>query len=171
MPHMGWILGLLRHGEHSACPDSPASGASSRPSSRRTIPSCRSACGVVLDGTLWTFRTFMVIAAIGTVLAAGYLLWMLQKVAFGKPKQEFADAHVHDVSPYEWTAWLPILLLILALGIFPNLIFSVTDDAVTCQTAAPFVSPTTVTDTPPVRCPVIPVSPVDVQTAAQVSGG
>ncbi len=36
--------------------------------------------------TLWTFRIYMVIAAIGTVLAAGYLLWMLQRVAFGKPK-------------------------------------------------------------------------------------
>ena len=77
------------------------------------------------------FRTYMVIAAIGTVLAAGYLLWMLQKVAFGVPKPEFADAHIHDVSSFEWTAWVPILLLIVALGIFPNLIFRVTDDAVT----------------------------------------
>ena len=69
----------------------------------------------------------MVIAAIGTVLAAGYLLWMLQKVAFGVPKPEFADAHIHDVSAFEWTAWVPILLLIVALGIFPNIIFRVTD--------------------------------------------
>jgi NADH-quinone oxidoreductase subunit M len=76
------------------------------------------------------FRSYMVVAAIGTVLAAGYLLWMLQKVAFGVPKPEFADKHIHDVGPYEWAAWLPILLLIVALGIFPNLIFRVTDGAV-----------------------------------------
>jgi NADH-quinone oxidoreductase subunit M len=76
------------------------------------------------------FRSYMVVAAIGTVLAAGYLLWMLQKVAFGVPKPEFADKHIHDVSPYEWAAWVPILLLIVALGIFPNLIFRVTDGAV-----------------------------------------
>ena len=57
------------------------------------------------------FRTYMVIAAIGTVLAAGYLLWMLQRVAFGVPKPEFADAHIHDVSSFEWTAWVPILVL------------------------------------------------------------
>src|SRR4029079_6796478 len=30
-----------------------------------------------------TFCAFMAVAAIGTVFAAGYLLWMLQKVAFG----------------------------------------------------------------------------------------
>jgi NADH-quinone oxidoreductase subunit M len=78
----------------------------------------------------------MVIGAIGTVLAAGYLLWMLQKVAFGVPKDEFKDAHVHDVSPFEWASWLPILLLIVALGVFPNLMFRVTDGAVTQMTEA-----------------------------------
>src|SRR5918996_1985558 len=31
------------------------------------------------------FRVFMVTAAIGTVLAAGYLLWMFQRTAFGTP--------------------------------------------------------------------------------------
>jgi NADH-quinone oxidoreductase subunit M len=81
------------------------------------------------------FRAYMVIGAIGTVLAAGYLLWMLQKVAFGTPKPEFADAHVHDVNAFEWTAWTPMLLLIVALGIFPNIIFHVTDPAVVRTTA------------------------------------
>jgi NADH-quinone oxidoreductase subunit M len=83
-----------------------------------------------------TFRTYMVIAAVGTVLAAGYLLWMLQKVAFGTPKPEFADAHIHDVNAFEWASWLPILLLIVVLGIFPGLLFNVTDDAVTQMTNA-----------------------------------
>jgi NADH-quinone oxidoreductase subunit M len=78
-----------------------------------------------------TFRTYMVIAAVGTVFAAGYLLWMLQKVAFGTPKPEFEHAHIHDVNAFEWTAWVPMLVLILVLGIFPNLLFGVTDDAVT----------------------------------------
>jgi NADH-quinone oxidoreductase subunit M len=82
------------------------------------------------------FRFYMVIAAIGTVFAAGYLLWMLQKVAFGEPKAEFANAHIHDVSTYEWATWIPILLLIVALGVFPNIIFHVTDPAVTHMTNA-----------------------------------
>jgi NADH-quinone oxidoreductase subunit M len=85
------------------------------------------------------FRTYMVVAAVGTVLAAGYLLWMLQKVAFGVPKPEFADAHVHDVNGYEWAAWTPILVAIVALGVYPNFIMRVTDDAVTCS-ARPFAT-------------------------------
>ena len=39
-----------------------------------------------------TFRTFMVVAAVGTVLAAGYLLWLYQRTAFGEPTEEFAGA-------------------------------------------------------------------------------
>jgi NADH-quinone oxidoreductase subunit M len=78
-----------------------------------------------------TFRIYMVIAAIGTVLAAGYLLWMYQRVAFGEPKAEFADAHIHDVNIVEWIAWTPMLIGILVLGIYPDIIFSVTDTTVT----------------------------------------
>jgi NADH-quinone oxidoreductase subunit M len=48
-----------------------------------------------LDQTL--FRTLMVIAAIGTVLAAGYLLWLYQRTAFGNPSPEFSGGHAgHD---------------------------------------------------------------------------
>jgi len=48
------------------------------------------------------FRTYMVIAAIGTVLAAGYLLWLFQRTAFGTPSEEFADADIDDVHVTEW---------------------------------------------------------------------
>src|SRR6476661_8936300 len=82
------------------------------------------------------FRTFMVVAAIGTVFAAGYLLFMLQKVAFGVVRDEFADAHIHDVNVVEWIAWTPMLLVILVLGIYPNLLFRVTDVAVHLMTVA-----------------------------------
>ncbi|MBT5905016.1 MAG: NADH-quinone oxidoreductase subunit M [Acidimicrobiaceae bacterium] len=78
-----------------------------------------------------TFRTYMVIAALGTVLAAGYLLWLLQRTAFGNPPAEFADdPAITDTTRHEWIAWAPILALIVAIGIYPNLIFRVSDGAV-----------------------------------------
>ena len=78
-----------------------------------------------------TFRSYMVIAALGTVLAAGYLLWMLQKTAFGTPREEFAnDPHVHDATVSEYLAWAPLLILILVLGVYPHLLFGATDPAV-----------------------------------------
>jgi NADH-quinone oxidoreductase subunit M len=94
----------------------------------------------------------MVIAAMGTVLAAGYLLWLYQRTAFGEPKAEFAsnagshgsgghgssghdsDEHgsddIHDVTVYEWVAWTPLLIAIVLFGVMPNLLFKIIDPAV-----------------------------------------
>jgi len=86
-----------------------------------------------------TFRTFMVIAAIGTVFAAGYLLWLYQRTAFGEPSAEFSghdhghgDGHddIHDVTKFEWIAWTPLLISIVVFGVYPQLMFDVLDPAV-----------------------------------------
>ena len=77
-----------------------------------------------------TFRTYMVIAALGTVLAAGYLLWLLQRTAFGRPSDEFVNDEIEDVNTFEWVAWAPMLFLILLLGIYPRLVFETTDPAI-----------------------------------------
>ena len=86
---------LLRDGSASGCPASRASGVSSRRCCRRSIPAAASPkrCSA---------RTWS-IAAVGTVLAAGYLLWMLQKVAFGEPKPEFARRAHPRCNAFEWT--------------------------------------------------------------------
>jgi NADH-quinone oxidoreductase subunit M len=73
------------------------------------------------------FRFFMVVAAIGTVFAAGYLLWLYQRTAFGEPKAEWKGHHFHDVHTEEWLAWAPMLVAILVLGLFPALLFRMTN--------------------------------------------
>jgi NADH-quinone oxidoreductase subunit M len=80
------------------------------------------------------FRTYMVVASIGTVFAAGYLLWMLQRVAFGTAKPEFEHSHIHDLHVPEYVAWVPLLLAIVVLGVYPHLLFNMTDKAVTLVT-------------------------------------
>ncbi len=77
------------------------------------------------------FRVYMVIAALGTVLAAGYLLWLLQRTAFGTPSEEFEnDPEITDMTTTEWIAWVPLLVLILVFGFLPGLIFDITDGTV-----------------------------------------
>jgi NADH-quinone oxidoreductase subunit M len=77
------------------------------------------------------FRILMVGAGIGTVLTAGYFLWMLQRVNLGRIPERFSDGHgIFDVSRLEWFAWAPLLLLIVAAGLYPKLILNVTNEAV-----------------------------------------
>ena len=127
-PKLGWILGF------SAMASLGLPGLAGFwgefPAILSSYSPAKVASGLFGSNNLWTFRTFMVIAAIGTVLAAGYLLWMLQRVAFGKVNAEFEGAHIHDVHLSEWIAWAPMLALIVALGIYPDLLFSITDGAV-----------------------------------------
>ena len=94
---------LLRHGV--ARPARPGRVLGRVPGHPRRLPAGRRPA----RGQL--FRVFMVVAAIGTVFAAGYLLWLLQRAAFGTPKEEFEDHHFHDVETPEWIAWTPLLVL------------------------------------------------------------
>ena len=76
------------------------------------------------------FRAFMVVAAVGTVLTAGYMLWMLRSVNFGEPSAKWLSADLEDVDTIEWVAWAPLVVGIIAIGIYPKLVFGATDDAV-----------------------------------------
>jgi len=85
-----------------------------------------------LDGlSLALFRTAMVIGAIGTVLTAGYMLWMLQKVNLGEPADEWSGKDLQDADRFELAAWVPLVIAILAIGVFPKIVFGATNDAVT----------------------------------------
>ena len=122
MPRMGWILGFAAMA---------SLGLPGLAGFWGEFPAILSAYQPNLTNVA-LFRVFMVIAALGTVLAAGYLLWLYQRTAFGTPSDEFAhDSHLHDVTMPEWIAWLPMLAGIVVLGFYPNLIFKVTDPAVT----------------------------------------
>jgi NADH-quinone oxidoreductase subunit M len=85
-----------------------------------------------LDGlSLGVFRTGMVLGAIGTVLTAGYMLWMLQRVNLGEPNAEWEGQEFHDVDRFELTAWVPLIVLIVVIGFYPKVIFDSTTDTVT----------------------------------------
>lgn len=76
------------------------------------------------------FRGFMVVGALGTVLTAGYMLYMLREVNFGEPQEEWLDKSFHDVDVYEWLSWAPLVIGTIAIGVFPKLVFGATNDAV-----------------------------------------
>lgn len=128
MPRLGWILGF-------SCMASL--GLPGLAGFWGEFPAILSAYSPAAGLNETVFRVYMVIAALGTVLAAAYLLWLFQRVAFGEPKPEFAgdghghgDLEFHDVNKFEWFAWTPLLIAILVFGVVPNLMFKVLDPAV-----------------------------------------
>jgi NADH-quinone oxidoreductase subunit M len=126
MPKLGWILGFCAMA---------SLGLPGLAGFWGEFPAILSAYQPAPGLSVNVFRTYMVVAAIGTVFAAGYLLWMFQRIAFGEPTAEFAAGHghdedIHDVSKFEWIAWTPLLIAIVVFGVYPQLMFKVLDPAV-----------------------------------------
>ena len=55
---------------------------------------------------------------------------MLQRVNMGTLPQRWESHPFRDILAVEWVAWLPLLVLIVALGVFPRIVFGMSDDAV-----------------------------------------
>ena len=85
---------------------------------------------VLLSEHVGLFRGLMVAGGIGTILTAGYFLWMLQRVNMGAMPERWNEHSLGDINSIEWASWIPLLVLILALGLFPRLIFGISQEAV-----------------------------------------
>jgi NADH-quinone oxidoreductase subunit M len=73
---------------------------------------------LILVGSFLTRRWFTVVAALGVILAALYLLWAYQRVFHGEPDEE--NASMPDMSWREGLVMAPLLALIVFLGVYPK---------------------------------------------------
>lgn len=73
---------------------------------------------LVLLGSFPVFKILTTIASGGVVITAGYLLWMLQRVAMGVLPEKYAD--LLDASPRELATLVPLIILVLVVGLYPE---------------------------------------------------
>ncbi|MFF8771455.1 NuoM family protein [Kitasatospora sp. NPDC015120] len=76
------------------------------------------------------FVTYMVLAGLGTLLTAAYLLIVVKRVCMGDPKQPAPVAELADLRPYEAVSWTPLAALTLLAGLWPALLLGLSDPAV-----------------------------------------
>jgi NADH-quinone oxidoreductase subunit M len=73
----------------------------------------------MLGGYLWNPR-FVVVAGLGVILSAVYMLSMFQKVYLGEvtnPKNE----KLQDLQPREWATVLPLCAMAIVMGVLPSI--------------------------------------------------
>ncbi len=81
---------------------------------------------LILLGAFQSNIVYGVFAATGVILGAAYMLWMFQRVMFGKitrPENE----KLQDLSPREIAVLVPLVIMIFLMGIYPKLFFSKMD--------------------------------------------
>ncbi|MEE4246844.1 MAG: NADH-quinone oxidoreductase subunit M [Kangiellaceae bacterium] len=85
---------------------------------------------LILVGVSYENFLFVVLAMGGIVLGAAYMLWMLQRVAFGQPRTEAAK-QLTDLDMREMITVLPLAVAIVVIGVYPGPLLESMDSTVT----------------------------------------
>ena len=72
---------------------------------------------LVFLGAFPVYRTITILAALGIILTAGYILWMLQRIFMGQPKEQYAD--FSEISSREVVTLAPLGIIVIVLGVYP----------------------------------------------------
>jgi len=84
---------------------------------------------LVMSGAFQARPIYGVLAATGVIWSAGYLLWMYQRVFYGKVTHEVNNT-LPDLNLREKSALIPIAVMALVMGVAPLLWLSAIDPAV-----------------------------------------
>jgi NADH-quinone oxidoreductase subunit M len=84
---------------------------------------------LILVGTFRVNVLYAVLATAGIVLAAVYMLWMFQRVMFGRVTED-ANRSLVDLTPRELAVLTPVLVLIVWIGIYPQPFLRTTEASV-----------------------------------------
>jgi NADH-quinone oxidoreductase subunit M len=68
-------------------------------------------------------QTYVVLAVLGIVLGAGYILWMLERVFYREPKEKYDG--VGDADNMEKAYIFAFVAMIMLFGVYPRLLFDV----------------------------------------------
>jgi len=85
---------------------------------------------LVLVGTSYKSFLMVILAMGGIVLAAAYMLWMLQRVVLGEPSTK-AAAVLPDLNRRELVTVIPLAILVFVIGVYPGPLMEMMDASVT----------------------------------------
>jgi NADH-quinone oxidoreductase subunit M len=74
---------------------------------------------LILLGAFKTNPIYATVAATGVIFAACYMLWMFQRVMFGEVTNE-KNKELQDLSCREIAIFVPLLLFIVWIGVYPS---------------------------------------------------
>jgi NADH-quinone oxidoreductase subunit M len=83
----------------------------------------------ILQGAWMENKWWAGLSAVGVVLGAAYLLWLYQRVYFGKVENP-KNQNLHDLTPREILTFVPLLILAVWIGVYPKPLFQILEQPV-----------------------------------------
>ncbi|MBA7598764.1 NADH-quinone oxidoreductase subunit M [subsurface metagenome] len=82
---------------------------------------------LIIVGSFSTQPAAAVLAVVGVILSAIYMLWLVHRVFFGPPTVAISGgeeagrvSRLIDLTRREWAVMLPVLAMIVMLGVYPQ---------------------------------------------------
>jgi len=93
---------------------------------------------LVFLGAFQVYRELTIVSALGVIIGAAYMLWALQRVFFGKLPEKWSGPwdptkkiYKHDdINAVELTALVPLAIIVIFLGIYPQPMISMMTESV-----------------------------------------
>ncbi len=79
--------------------------------------------GSFSSGIVSGIRIYTILGVLGIVVTAGYILWMLERVFYGPPKERYND--VRDADVLERVCIFTFVAVIMLIGVYPRLLTDV----------------------------------------------
>ena len=84
---------------------------------------------LIMFGAFKADPRYVIVAGLGVILSAVYMLWMFQRVYYGPVTHE-ENRTLEDLSVREWAALVPLVALAIFMGVAPNVFLKPTEGAV-----------------------------------------
>ena len=75
---------------------------------------------LTMVGAFWWDPRYVIVAGLGVILSAVYMLWMFQRVYLGEVTHE-ENRTLPDLRPHEWASVVPLCAIAIFMGVFPSL--------------------------------------------------
>ena len=77
---------------------------------------------LVLLGAWRDYKIPTLFGAATVILTAGYLLWTIQQMFLGTPREDYAHLHLSEISGRELFTLVPLGVIVVVLGVYPHAI-------------------------------------------------
>jgi len=75
-----------------------------------------------------SIRILAIVSTLGILLGAGYMLWTLQRIFFGKLNEKWNQ--LTDIDTREYVMFIPLTIIIIFLGIYPSAMLDIMNSSV-----------------------------------------
>ena len=63
------------------------------------------------------------------IFTAAYLLWTIQQMFLGQPRDDYEEMHLSEISNRELSTLVPLGAIVIILGVYPHAVLDLMNDS------------------------------------------